>query len=856
MNVRLVFALYALVIFSTHILCAQAPNGKTAPPGPPDPSPVVKGNYLNGGPKPYSEIINSNAKTSRGLFITHRLDDKYYLEIPDTLINREILIVNRISKAPAGTRAGNLGYAGDQIAENVIIFEKGPNNKIFLRSISYQEVGRDSAGMYQSVRNSNLQPIAAAFDIKAFSYDSLSHQRGSVIEMTDYLMGDNEILFFDNRIKRALGIIQYQRENSYIIDVRAFPNNIEIQTTKSYIRTPLGASGTSVFSMASGSPTTFELNSSMVLLPKIPMKPRYYDPRIGYFSTGYTDYDANPQGIEEIRMITRWRLEPKPEDINKYLSGVLVEPQKQIVYFIDPATPRKWVPYIIQGVNDWNIAFEKAGFKNAIIAKMAPVNDSTWSIEDASHSAIVYKPSEVSNASGPHIHDPRSGEILETHINWYHNVMNLVRNWYFIQTAAVDPMARMLHFSDTLMGQLIRYISAHEVGHTLGLRHNFGASSTVPVEKLRNKAWVEANGHTPSIMDYARFNYVAQPEDSISEKGLFPRIGVYDKWAIEWGYKYIPQAKTPQQEVPLLNQMTLLNQQDKRYWFGSENDPDDPRGQSEDLGDNAMKAGTYGIKNLQRIVTKLPEWTKEANKDYSSLHEMYDQLVAQFARYMGHAAKNIGGIYTTPKLSEEPGRVVAFVPKTKQKEAMIFLQKQLFTTPKWLILNNISDYTGDNKISTLSAIQEQTLNRLLGNNTFNKLFRFEAESPDAYSVNEMVGDLRKGIWNELKNHHPIDIYRRNLQKAFVEKMIYNLQSDGSSNFMQNFGRGLGIPSNEYSKTTDAISIVRAQLGLLAKEIKKARAGYKDSSSLAHLEDVLDRITAVLNPRTFQQTKIP
>ena len=371
----------------------------------------------------------------------------------------------------------------------------------------------------------------------------------------------------------------------------------------------------------------------MVLLPKVPMKPRYFDPRVGYFATGYTDFDANPQGIEEIRMITRWRLEPKPEDVEKYKRGELVEPQKQIVYYIDPATPRKWVPYLIQGVNDWNVAFEKAGFKNAITAKVAPVNDPTWSLEDASHSAIVYKPSDVANASGPHVHDPRSGEILESHINWYHNVMNLVRDWYFIQTAAVDPEARTLRFPDSLMGQLIRFVSSHEVGHTLGLRHNWGSSSTVPVENLRNKAWVEANGHTPSIMDYARFNYVAQPEDNISEKGLFPRIGDYDKWAIEWGYKWMPDANTPEDEVPILNKMTMEKLKDKRYWFGTETDQDDPRGQNEDLGDNAMKASAYGIKNLQRILVKLPEWTKEANKDYSSLNEMYQQLVAVWQIY-------------------------------------------------------------------------------------------------------------------------------------------------------------------------------------------------------------------------------
>lgn len=801
----------------------------------------------NPGPKPYAEVITSKAKTDRGLFTTHRVEDKYYFEIPDSLLNREILVVNRISKAPAGARAGFLGYAGDQISDNVITFEKGPNNKIFLRSISYQEVGRDSAGMYQSVRNSNLQPIAASFDIKAFANDSITHTKGSVIELTDYFMGDNDILFFESRVKRALGISSYQKENSYISDVRSFPKNIEIRTVKTYMRntpSPFGAATPTPSFGASGSPTTFELNSSMVLLPKDPMKPRYFDPRVGYFATGYTDFDANPQGVEQIRMVTRWRLEPKPEDVQKYLRGELVEPQKQIVYYIDPATPKKWVPYLIAGVNDWNAAFEKAGWKNAITAKLAPVEDSSWSLEGAGFSAIVYKPSDVANASGPHVHDPRSGEILESHINWYHNVMNLVRDWYFVQTAAVDPRARTLRFPDSLMGQLIRFVSSHEVGHTLGLRHNYGSSSTIPVENLRNKAWVEANGHTPSIMDYARFNYVAQPEDNITEKGLFPRIGEYDKWAIEWGYRWMPQAKTPQDEIPELNKLTIEKLKDKRYWFGTEIDPDDPRGQNEDLGDNAAKASAYGIKNLQRIVAKLPEWTKEPNKDYSGLNELYGQVVTQFNRYMGHVAKSIGGIYTTPKMVEEAGMVVEFVPEAKQKEAMQFLQAQLFKTPKWIVDNTISNYTGSNKLSTIGNVQTNILNRLISNNTLNKLFRFEAESNTAYTATEMLTDLRKGIWSELAARQPIDIYRRALQKSFVESLGRIIDPQPAAGLQISFGS----PASTSNKTSDAISIAKAQLRTLAAEIRAALPAYKDANSRAHLQDVLDRINETLNPK--------
>jgi hypothetical protein len=802
------------------------------------------------GPKPYSEVITSKAKTDRGLLTTHKVDDKYYFEIPDSVLNREILVVNRISKAAAGARAGFSGYAGDQISDNVITFERGPNNKIFLKSISYQEVARDSSGgMYQSVRNSNLQPIVAAFDVRAFARDSITNARGTVIEVTDYLMGDNDILFFDARTKRSLGLTQYQRDNSYVTDVRSYPSNMQIKTVKTYMRTPPAQPGQGGAQQGGGAtpgtPTTYELNSSMILLPSRPMQPRYFDPRVGFFATGYTDYDLNPQGIQQVRMVTRWRLEPKPEDIERYKRGELVEPKKPIVFIIDPATPRKWVPYLIQGVNDWQVAFEKAGFKNAIIAKTPPTNDPEWNIENANYSAIVYKPSDVANASGPHVHDPRTGEILESHINWYHNVMNLLRNWYLIQTAAVDPRARTAQFSDSLMGQLIRFVSSHEVGHTLGLRHNFGSSSSVPVESLRNKAWVEANGHTPSIMDYARFNYVAQPEDNITEKGLFPRIGDYDLWAIEWGYRWFPEATTPEAEQPILNRLTIEKLKNKRLIFGTESDPDDPREQSEDLGDNAMLASTYGIKNLQRIIPKLPEWSREVNKDYATLDELYGQVVGQYSRYMGHVSKNIGGIMTTPKTVEQAGSTIEFNSEARQKEAMNFLQTQLFRTPTWLVDNRVTNYTGDNSLTTIGGIQDNILGRLISANTLNKLLRFEAEGTNPYTANEMLTDLKKGIWSELTAHQAIDIYRRNLQKAHIERLI-RLANPEPAAATAAFG-GFGGAPVTVSRTNDAISIAKMQLRTLQAEVRAALPSYKDASTRAHLMDVNDRITAALDP---------
>lgn len=796
------------------------------------------------GPKSYKEIITSKAISSKGLFKVHKVDEKWYLEIGDTTLGRDILVVNRLSKAAAGMRNQFFGYAGDQIGNNVIRFEKGPSNRLFLKKVSFDEVSRDSSqSMYRAVLNSNIQPIIAAFDINAYTKDST----GSVIEVTNFLNTDNDVLNFGPNFKNAFQVGSLQADKSYTISVKTYPLNVEIKTVKTYTKGGGGFGGSPFSFSNAGQVMTMEINSSMLLLPVIPMQGRYFDSRIGYFTRNYVDFDANPQGVKQVQMITRWHLEPKPEDMEKYKRGELVEPQKPIIYYIDPATPKKWVPYLIQGVNDWQVAFEKAGFKNAIQAKQAPSNqeDSTWSLEDARYSAIVYKPSNIENASGPNVNDPRSGEILESHINWYHNVMNLLRNWYFIQTAAVDPRAHKIQFDDSLMGQLIRFVSSHEVGHTLGLLHNYGSSSTVPVEKLRDKFWVEANGHTPSIMDYARFNYVAQPEDKIGPSGLYPRIGDYDKWAIEWGYRILPNVKSADDEVSVLNKMTIERLKNKRLWFGTELNPDDPHSQNEDLGDNAMLASSYGIKNLQRIVPNLIAWTKTDNEDYKNLTELYNGVVNQFGRYMGHVAKNIAGIYETPKTAEQEGGIYEFVPKLKQKEAIAFLNKQLFTTPAWLINEDINTRTGNNSIATIATRQDAVLSRLISSSTFAKLIRAEAESGSkAYTMIDMMDDLQQAIWSELYNSSPLDVYRRNLQKSYVDKIgsLISQNFSGSGIMIYNYG-----PTIDISKS-DIISILKGNLRSLKTDITKAMPLKKDKMTQYHLQDIFERINKILDPK--------
>lgn len=796
-------------------------------------------------PKPYGQVITDKAVSRRGLFTVHLVDNRYFFEIPNHVLNREFLVVSRISKAGSEVRDAS-GYAGDQIGSSVVKFEKGPNHRIFLRKISYSTYSPDSTkSMYQAVNRSNVAAIAGAFNISAYSEDN----KASVIDVTDYINSDNEIFFFSSPMgKSRFGLGSQIADRSFINNIRSFPTNVEIGTTKTYNRANRPGSGErSVPSVPPSGAVTIEVNTSLVALPEKPMQPRYFDPRVGYFAVGYTDFDSNPHGIRELGLVKRWRLEPRPEDVARYKRGELVEPAKPIVFYIDPATPKKWVPYLIKGINDWQKAFEKAGFKNAIIGKEAPTykQDSTWSLDDARNSAIVYKPSEIPNASGPSISDPRTGEIMESHINWYHNVMKLVHDWYFIQTAAVDKDARKMTFSDELMGQLIRFVSSHEVGHTLGLRHNYGSSSTVPVEKLRDKAFVEANGHTPSIMDYARFNYVAQPEDKIDKKGLFPRIGDYDIWAIEWGYRWHPEAKSPEAEKALLNKITMERlAANKRLWFGTEINPDDPRSQNEDLGDNAMKASEYGIKNLQRILPNLTTWTREPNETYENLEGMYRQLTTQFNRYMGHVTKNVGGIYETPKTVEQPGTVYQRTPAAIQREAVAFLDKQLFTTPKWILEPAVLDQIGDNPVGIISRLQEPTLNRLLSASTLNKVISSEAlEGDQAYNAGALFTDLNNSIFREVKKNQAIDIYRRNLQKMYVDKLI-TIVNPPQQNGTPSAPRS--VPTFSAPAQGDVVTVAKAELRNIDKMIKAA--SISDSMSSYHLQDISDRIQNALNPK--------
>jgi hypothetical protein len=797
-------------------------------------------------PKPYKKVIDSTAVTQKGLIDVHKVAEKYLFEISDSLIGKEIMTITRYSKTPAG---GGI-FGGEEINRQVVRFEKGQNHTIILRSITYViTTPNEDKPITQSVKNSSADPIIGIYDVLAYKKDASGKSTiASVIDMTPAFESDTQIFSLNSINKQMLSIQAFQKDKSFIQFVKSFPINTEVRSTKTFStvapqisRTPTPKIGVDFPAGLDAGVVTMEINTSFILLPENPMRKRAFDKRVGYFANGYDVFEENSQKAETEIFAVRWRLEPKnQEDAEKQKRGELIEPKKPIVYYLDPATPDKWKPFIKQGIDDWQAAFEFAGWKNAIRGEYWPENDPTMSLEDARFSVLRYFAAEIQNAYGPNVHDPRTGEIMESHIGWYHNIMSLLRDWYLIQTAAVDPQARNKKFDDKLMGELIRFVAAHEVGHTLGLRHNMGASNATPVEMLRNADFQKKNGHTSSIMDYARFNYVAQPEDNV--KDLFPRIGDYDKWAIKWGYSYFNGAKDDKEEKALLNEMTKDAYKNRRLWFGTETNPYDPRYQTEDLGDNAMKASNYGIKNLKRILPNLIEWSKESGEDYEELNGLYNSLTGQFRRYMGHVTKNVGGIYETPKTYDMDGNIYEVVPSSLQKEAVTFLNEQLFNTPKWLLNQNIlAKIKPENGVEAIKSIQDGTLSSLLAGDRLVRLLETSTQQKNNYSVDELMSDLRRGIFSEIRTNAPIDIYRRNLQKLFVSKLIETMATD-KNNTTSFSGRRIVLVD------TDIPSIARGQLNELKSQLRIAAINTPDRLTRFHLNDLVARIENAMKPK--------
>ncbi|MBQ1815954.1 MAG: zinc-dependent metalloprotease [Bacteroidaceae bacterium] len=736
--------------------------------------------------------------------------DSWFFLIPDSLLQRPILAVTRFTATPAGIGT----YGGEEIADQVVYFELSPDkSRLFLKSNVLYNHADSLDAIDKAVHNTSQDPIITAFKVEKKVKNAYR------INVTHFLLAEN-CFSVPQRYKLAFHATNPVEGASYVERVHSYPINTEIRTVRTY-----NCSGQVPAARIAGT-VSVGLNTSFVLLPKVPMRARIFDPRVGYFTDDYYAFSDDQQRVKLKRFVTRYRLEPKDEDIEKMKRGELVEPKKPIVYYIDPATPKKWRPYLIDGVKDWNKAFEKAGFKNAITAKEWPENDTTMSLEDARFSVIRYLASDIPNAYGPQVHDPRSGEIIESHVGWYHNVMSLVHDWYMIQASNVDPQARTMKFTDELMGQLIRFVSSHEIGHTLGLRHNFGSSSTVPVEKLRDKTWVKEHGHTPSIMDYARFNYVAQPEDNMAQSDLFPRVNDYDCWAIEWGYKPVFEATDSESDRYFMDKITTrrLAENPRLWWGDGEGYGLDPRCQTEDLGDDAVLASEYGIKNLKGIIGKLPEWTYWGDdSNGSNLTEMYSQLFNQFRRYCGHVRRYLSGTYYNKKTVNEAGNKFTMTPRAKEKSVLPFFDRHIFNEPTWLTNPSYIQRIYKSPAETYSILTG-IMSPLVSDATLSSLNA-------NYPIEEYLPELQGMLFKELGNQGNVSKYRRELQRVYV----YSL-----SKFFNGNKTGLG---------TDATAYVLHSLQELQKKLQTAthQSGI-DTITKAHYTQLADEINRTLTVR--------
>lgn len=826
-------SILTLSLIISVFLLAPRSEANNSPQDPPQTPPAGGGQERPGRPdqapepKPYDRVITKEAKSDEGVFTIHTIKEKVYYEIPKSELGKEFLWVSQIARTTLG-----VGYGGQAAGNRVVKWER-KGNRILLRSVSYDVVADPKLPVSRAVQAANNDTIIMAFNIEAIGKDD-----SAVIDVSRLFT--TEVTEFSARTRlRARG---FDATRSFIEKTKSFPQNIEVEVSQTYTSppdmTPAGGGGgpqppPNPFAqgMRAGTNATVVMHYSMVKLPEHPMMPRLFDERVGYFSVRKMDYGVDEHRAPQRTYITRWRLEKK--DPNAEVS----EPIKPIVYYVDPATPTKWIPWIKKGIEDWQPAFEAAGFKNAIIAKEAPAKseDPYWDPEDARYSVIRYLPSTIENASGPHVSDPRTGEILESDIQYYHNVMNLARDWYFLQAGPLDARAKHLPLPDDLMGRLVEYVIAHEVGHTLGFQHNMKASATYPVEKMRDAQWLKTMSHTPTLMDYSRFNYVAQPEDNIPPEELIPQVGPYDKWATMWGYKPIPGARTPDDEKKTLDEWAR-EQDSKAYLRFSTADArgSDPGENTEAVGDaDAIVATGLGIKNLKRVSDMLLTATSRPGEPYDDLEELYGRMLGQWATELNHVANIVGGFNSQQKHAGQNGVRFVIVPKEHQAAAVRFLNENAFATPSWALKADIlRRIEAAGALARVNQAQERVLNSLLSNARFDRLVEQEAiDGMAAYKPADFMADVRRGIWSELEGAGPvrIDVYRRNLQNSYIDLLSNKLNV-------------------RPSVTDDYRALIKAELRDLSTAIAAASARATDRQTRAHLADARDQIAKALDPK--------
>ena len=793
-------------------------------------------------PRPYAQVIRGAVVTKSGLFKTHLIGSSLYYEIPASELGKEMLLVSQIAKNNDGD-----GYGGEPLDQRVVKWERR-GNRVLFRNVSHAIISDPSVPIAGAVRNSNYDAILAIFPVAAFGPDS-----AAVIDVTRlYTSPPNEI----SAIQSIRGTLDAAR--SFLERVAAYPRNVEVEASLTINAQPQAQSfapGVPPQQPAPGTPTSTKsvvVHWSMVKLPDEPMLPRLRDSRVGYFYTSTTDFSRPEQRAQQRHFIAKYRLDKKDP------SAAISEPVKPIVYYVDPATPAWLVPWVKKGVEEWQVAFEAAGFRNAIIAKEAPSKeeDPDWSMEDARYSSIRWLPSTTENANGPHDSDPRTGEILNADVNMYHNIMNLQTWWYWTQVGPLDPRAMKLPFPDSLQGRLVQFVVAHEVGHTLGLPHNQFASSTYPADSVRSRTWVARMGHSPSIMDYARFNYVAQPEDNIPLDQLIPKVGVYDKYAIRWGYAPIPGARTSDDERPALD--AIAREQDATPWYRY-GVPDDfgaiPfTAYSEAVGDqDAVKSTELGIRNLKRLMPMLVPATTQPTEDVSFTKEGYNRIIGQLMNELRHVAAIPGSSTGQEKFGSQPGPRFTPIPRERQREAVKFLQDNLFTTPTWLldpaVLRRLEP---DGAVARINTAQRGVLSALMTEDRMARLVEYEAlpGARGSYSIGEYLSDIRTGIWSELGTVSVrVDAYRRGLQRSYVELVTARLNAPPPTTPRMSSSSQTGQSYTQAARpSTDMKAMLRQELRGLDGQLATAQSKAADAMTRAHLADIRWQIKQVLEPK--------